>query len=302
MKTSKIFVATGNATLTFPSGVKAVAVYPIQKGGKRSYALTEAGKLINFPGSRINGKGIPRYLAESGYEQAPAGNYAAEKLADMLDCLDGTKLVEEAMSNQAEKLQLKFSGQVCTFVPFSPAEEIRQVEVESNVGYGTILFDLESGFSASLIKTVYKIGCGYLDISLSKGWLVPQDTDVTKLPRMTDSHELMERAVYAICNSGLGELVGPHNLEFLEDSAAAEVFARGKLTIALTNGDTLLVGGTADDLMAVHYVRNGTLLYSRTDSFSALKVGAVIGDIAAVLVRVAELDAQPVKKALKKAA
>lgn len=302
MKTSKIFVPTGAAMLSFSGGVTAVAVYPIQKGGKRSYALTGSGKLIHFSGSRINGKGIPRHLTELGYQLAPEGHIAAAKLADMVDCLEGRTLVENAMSDHALAVQRKFSGKICTFVPFSPTEEVRQVEIEQNVGYTSVLFDLDSGFTSSLVKTVYKPGSGYLDISLTKGWLVSQETDITQLPRLTESRELIEHAIYAICNSGLGELVGPQNLVWPDEPAEDEVFTRGKLTVALANGDTLVAGGTADDLLAVHYIRNNKLLYARQASFSDLKMGSVIGDIAAVMVRVAELDAQPVKKALKKAA
>jgi hypothetical protein len=302
MKTSKIFVGVNGATLAFQSGVNAVAVYPVQKGGKKSYALTDTGKLINFTGSRINGVGIARFLKENGFDLAQPGDTAAAKLADFLDVIDGTDLVSTAMSTRSGELQKQFSGKTCTFVPFDPDQAIRQVEVEADRSYITHMFDLESGFDAAMVKTVYQPGSGYVDVSLSKGWLVGPDADASSLPRMNEVKELIEYAVYAICASGLGTLVGAQNLVTNETSLAFGLFYKGPLEIALMNGDRLLVGGTADDLLAVKYLRNNVVLYSRIDSFSAPKLGPVIGDIAAVLVRVAELDAQPVKKALKKAA
>lgn len=302
MKTSKIFVGVNGATLSFQSGVKAVAVYPIQKGGKKSYALTEGGKLINFPGSRINGVGIARFLKDNGFELAQPGNASAAKLADALDVLEGTELVSTAMSNRSNTLQKEFGGKTCTFVPYDPDQAIRQVEIEADRGYVSHMFDLESGFDAALVKTVYKRDCGFMDVSLSKGWLVGPEADASTLPRMNEVKELIEHAVFAICASGLGTLVGAQNLVENEEALAFGLFYKGPLEIALTSGDRLRVGGTADDLLAVQYLRNDIVLYSRMDSFSAPKLGSVIGDIAAVLVRVAELDTQPVKKAMKKAA
>ena len=302
MKTSKIFVGVNGAALSFQSGVKAVAVYPIQKGGKKSYALTETGKLINFAGSRINGVGIARYLKEQGFELAEPGNAAAAKLADFLDVIDGTDLVSTAMSNRSNELQIQFSGQTCTFVPYDPDQAIRQVEVESARGFVSHMFDLESGFDAAVVKTVYKVGSGYMDVSLSKGWLVAPDVDPSTMPRMNEVKELIEHAVYAICAAGMGNLIGAQNLVTNENELAFGLFYKGPLNVELANGDRLLVGGTADDLLAVQYLRNNVVLYSRIDSVSDMRLGPVIGDIAAVLVRVAEMDAQPLKKALKKAA
>lgn len=302
MKANKIFVGINGATLSFASGVKAVAVYPIQKGGKKSYALTDTGKLINFTGSRINGIGIARYLKENGFALAQPGDEAAAKLADYLDIIDGTDLVSKQMSNRSNEMQKQFSGKTCTFVPFDPTKEIRQVEVEESRGYVTHIFDLESKFDAAAIKTVYQPGSGYIDVSLSKGWLVAADVDASTLPRMTEDQELIEHAVYAICAAGLGTLTGAQNLVTNEETLAFGLFYKGPLKITLTNGDRLLVGGTADDLLAVKYLRNNEVLHKRVDSISDVRLGPVIGDIAAVLVRVAEMDAEPPKKALKKAA
>lgn len=300
MKTSKIFVGVNGATLGFQSGVKAVAVYPIQKGGKKSYALTDTGKVINFPGSRINGVGIARFLTENGFDLAQPGDVAAAKLADFLDVIDGTNLVSTAMSNRSAALQKHYGGQACTFVPFDPDQTIRQVEVEANRGYVSHMFDLESAFDAATVGT--KPDSGYMDVSLSKGWLIAPDADPSTMPRMNEVKELIEQAVYAICASGMGNLVGAQNLVVNETELAFGLFYKGPLNVELVNGDRLLVGGTADDLVAVKYLRNNVVLYSRVDSVSDMRLGPVIGDIAAVLVRVAEMDAQPVKKALKKAA
>lgn len=301
MKATQIFVGINGTTPRIGDCV-ALAVYPAQKGEDKSYVLSDSGKVRTLKGARINGVGVARYLKESGFELAQPGNEAAAKLADWLDCEAGRDLVSKQMSNRSNELQKQFSGKTCTFVPFDPDQAIRQVEVEADRGYVTHIFDLASGFDAAAIKTVHQPGSGFIDVSLSKGWLVDSDVDTSTLPRMNEDKELIEHAVYAICASGLGTLVGAYNLVSAENPGVDAVFTRGSLEVALANGDRLLTGGTSDDLLATQYIRNGEVLYSRVDSFSAPKLGPVIGDIAAVLVRVAEMDAEPTKKKLKKAA
>jgi hypothetical protein len=302
MKTTKIFVGVNGAALGgFSSPV--VAVYPVQKGGKESYMLLEGGKVGVLKGSRINGKGVPTFLLENGFELAQPGNPLAEQLADFVDTQDGQKLVSDATFKQCGEFQEKYAGKTCTLVPFDPARPVRTVDVEPARGIVTMIGDFETGFTSGAVKTAYVPGSGDLDsIALTKGWLVGPEVDATTLPRVKDD-ELIEHAVYTMCNSGLGTLVGEkQHLDENEHMPPNGLFYKGPLQMALPNGDYLLVGGTSDDMLAVQYLRNDAVLYQRVAHFSAPKLGALIGDIAAVLVRVAEIDAQPVKKAKKKAA
>lgn len=303
MKTSKIFVGVNGATLGgFSSPV--VAVYPAQKGGKESYMLLESGKVGILKGSRINGVGVARYLAENGFALAQPGNEAAAKLADIVDVQDGIRLVSDATFKKCGEFQQQFAGKTCTLVPFDRTRPVRKVDVEQPRGFVSMISDLTIAFTTGSVKTTYVPGSGDLDsISPTNGWLVGPEGDASNLPRIKDNDDdLIEHAVYTMCNSGLGTIVGAHNLVENENMPADGLFYRGPLTIALTNGDRLLVGGTSDDMVAVQYLRNDAVLYQRVAHITAPKLGPVIGDIAAVLVRVAEMDAQPVKKASKKAA
>lgn len=302
MKTSKIYVGVNGAALSFGGGAAGLAVYPVQKGGKASFALLDTGKLGIIKGSRINGVGVARFLTDNGFQLAEPGNEAAAKLADILDVRDGTDLVAAKMAGYASLLQKQYGGQTCVFVPFDPEKAIRQVEVEANSISVLSCVDLVEQFNSARVKTVYKPGEGFSDVDLAKGWLVGLDVDVSTLPRLNEAMELAEHAVYVICNAGMGALVGAQNLVPDENMPADGLFYKGPLKVALTNGDHLLVGGTSDGLLATQYLRNDAVLYSRVGCASDMKLGPVIGDIAAVLVRVAEMDAQPVKKALKKAA
>lgn len=301
MKTSKIFVGVNGATLAgFSSPV--VAVYPVQKGGKESYMLLEGGKIGVLKGARINGKGVPTFLKENGFELAQPGNKLAEKLADFVDTQEGQQLVSDATFKKCGEFQQQFAGKTCTLVPFDPSRPVRKVDVEHANGMVSMIGDFTTGFTSGAVKTAYVPGSGDLDsISPTKGWLVGPEGDAN-LPRVKDD-ELIEHAVYTMCNSGLGTLVGEkQHLDENEHMPPNGLFYKGPLQMALTNGDRLLVGGTSDDMLAVQYLRNGAVLYQRVAHISAPKLGPVIGDIAAVLVRVAEMDAQPVKKASKKAA
>ena len=302
MKTTQIYVGVNGGTLTCFSAGSVVAVYPAPKGTDKSYLLLETGKIGVLKGARIGGVGIPRYLKENGFELAKTGNENAAKLADYLDVQEGSALVSDALTKVAGELQQRLSGKTCTFVPFDPDQAIRQVEVEANCRSTCVRFDLVSGFNCAMVKTTYTPGSGYMDVALSEGWLVGPDVDVTTLPRMTEDKQLIEHAVFAMCAGGLGTLVGAQNLVWDDNPAEDALYTRGMLEVALVNGDRLQVGGTSDDRLATQYLREGVVVYSRIDSFSAPKLGPVIGDIAAVLVRVAEMDAEPLKKALKKAA
>lgn len=301
MKTSKIYVGVNGATLGgFSSPV--IAVYPVQKGGKESYALLEGGKVGILKGTRINGVGVARFLSENGFELAQPGNEAAAKLADVVDVQDGIQLVSDATFKKCGEFQQQFAGKTCTLVPFDPSRPVRKVDVEHGNGIVTMIGDFTTGFTSGAVKTAYVPGTGDLNsIALTQGWLVGPEGDAN-LPRVKDD-ELIEHAVYTMCNSGLGTLVGAkQHLTENEHMPPNGLFYKGPLEVALPNGDGLLVGGTSDDMVAVQYLRNDAVLYQRVAHITAPKLYAVIGDIAAVLVRVAEMDAEPVKKASKKKA
>lgn len=290
MKTSKIYVGKNGATLALSSGAHAVAVYPAQKGETKSYLLLETGQLSHLTGSRIDGKGVARYLAENcQFEPAEAGNAHAEVLADLLDMREGTERVRLNSIQQAARINAKFNGQRCTFVPFDPDRKPVTVEVQQPIGYTTSHADLASGFSSGAVNL--KFGALGSCCSLADGWILGPDESLDSVPRLTGYGGVIEHAVFTIVNCGFGSLQGPKNLEL----GPTDVFPRGSLTIKMACEDLIQVGVDALDLLAVKYIREGTVVYSRGE-MPSLKLGDVIGAIAAVFVRVGELDAQPVKK------
>jgi hypothetical protein len=300
MKASNIYVGINGATIALTSG-KAIAAFPARKGEDKSYFLMESGKLATMKGARINGIGVPRFLKDHGFEVAQPGDSNAELVADLLDVLEGTTLVETASRTKASELQREFGGKDCIFVPFDEDQPTAAVKVEEPNGIQHVHFDLVSGFSSG------SVGIDYLpssnlgsDIVLSSGWLVGPDGDSHSMPRNTEYGGTVERAVYVICNCGLGSLVGAKNLTMDESAPEDAPFPRGLLELAVANGDVVQVGITAGDELGVVYRRAGEALYSRS-GMTKPRLGEVIGCIAAVLVRVAELDAAPVKKAPKKA-
>lgn len=301
MKIPKILVSNGTNFLTMGSGLNVVAIYPIQVGGAFTYTLLENGRLSKFRGSRINGVGVARYAANAGYTAADADNNHAQTLAEMLDALEGTKMVEDVMSTRAAQLQEQYAGATYRYVPFDPDMPPRLVQVRADCTSTSLGVSLSDAFSSRQIQIHHTEEAGYLDIALSNGWLVAPAVDTSSLPRLSDAVQVIEHAVFAICNSGLGQLVGAHHLVIDEDPMADPMFARGKLMVALENGDMLNVGGTADDRLSVQYVRAGAALHARQCYLTAPCLGPVIGDIAAVLVRVAEMDAAAPKKKRKNA-
>jgi len=300
MKASNIYVGINGATIALTGG-KAVAAFPARKGEAQSYFLMESGKLVVVKGARINGVGVARFLKESGFEVALPGDSNAELVADSLDVREGTKLVETASRKKASELQRTFGGKACVFVPFDEDKPAVTVVVEERSGIEHVLFDLASGFSSGAVGIDYvptsKLGS---DIALSSGWVVGPDGDANSMPRNTEYGGTIELAVYVICNSGLGSLVGAKNLAMDVTAAEDAPFPRGLLEFVVANGDLVQVGITGGDELGVVYRRGGEVLYSRS-GLTKPRLGEVIGCIAAVMVRVAELDAAPVKKALKKA-
>ena len=301
MKQEQIYVGINGATLTLTKG-KAVAVFPPRKGENGSYMLLESGQAVKVRGTRINGVGVPRYLKENGFALAEPGNVLAARLADLVDIQDGTDLVEAASQTRAAELQRQFAGQACTFVPFDESQTSVSVQVLEPRGSQTISFDLTAAFSSGTVGIAYVPG-GRLgsELALSAGWLVGPDGDAGSVPRNTEYGGLVERAVYIICNCGLGTLVGARNLVADDESPVDAPYPRGLLEFALANGDRVQVGSTGCDELEVVYRRAGDVLYSRSGMTNA-RLGDVIGNIAAVMVRVGEMDARPAKKAKNKAA
>jgi hypothetical protein len=300
MKLSNIYVGLNGATIGLSSG-KAIAAYPARKGDDRSHFLMESGKLVQVKGSRINGIGIARYLKEHGFGLAQPDDLNAQRVADLLDVLEGTKLVETASRTKAAELQRLFGGQECTFVPFDESRAITSIKVDAPNGIQHLLFDLETGFGSGGVDIEYVPSSDLgSTIALSSGWIVGPEGDAASMPRNTEYGGTVERAVYIICQCGLGTLVGAQHLEMDENAPVDTPFPRGMLQFAVESGDLVQVGIDGGDELGVVYQRNGQILYSRS-GMTYPRLGEVIGCIAAVLVRVAELDAVPVKKAERKA-
>lgn len=296
MKACKIYVGINGNTLELASGAKAVAVYPAQKGDKESVILMDSGAFGRLKGARINGVGIARYLTEHGFELASADNPEALKLADYLDADEGRKMVGEVSSLRAHELQQRFGGQTCTYVPFDPECACVEVQVEPSRGYSITAFNMATRFNSGVVQVALPMA----DVQLSSGWLVGPDELAADMPRSTEYGGLVEQAVFVICNSGLGTLEGLANLAMTD--APDATYPRGSMTVRLSADDLIVVGIDACDEVVVEYRRGDTTLYSRQFVASPY-LGEVIGNIAAALVRVRELDAIPAKKnARKKAA
>lgn len=301
MKTSKIYVAQAGQGLALTSG-KCVAVYPCQKGETHSYVLMESGRMSSLKGARIQGVGVARFLTEHGFTLAEPGNELAAKLADLLDIREGTKLVEDASHKRAIQLQAELGGKKCTYVPFDEEASPKSISVQMSGHFTSTIMDLTSGLCAGAVQIDYDIDNNLpSSLALNTGWIVAPEMDATNLPRNTEYGGTVELAVLTICNSGLGTLVGAQNLVMDELAPETELFPRGKLTVALKNGDSLVVGIDALDEMNAQYVRNGEVIYART-GLTELSLGKVVGAIAAVIVRVNEQDLAMEKAPRKKAA
>lgn len=298
MKAKNIFVGVNGATISLSKSA-AVAVFPPQKGAAAvSYALTTEGKVVKIEGARWGGVGVPRYLKEHGFEQATKGHELAYQLADKLDVSDGVKLVEDATRTRAAALQREFAGKSCTFVPFDETKAVAVVTVEASAICSTVHCDLQEAFASGCVKIDYVPGSNLgWELPLCDGWLIGPDGDAKAMPRNTEYGGTVEKAVYVICNSGLGMLAGERNLV----ADAKSSYPRGVMRIALENGDVVQVGVDGADTVQVGYLRLGAFLHLRS-GINNVRLGDVIGAIAAVIVRVREQDAEIAKKAIKKAA
>lgn len=297
MKKSQILVLTQGATaLQLASGDTVQAVLPVRKGESYSYALTKTGKVVTIKGARINGVGVARFFSENGYAADPESE-AANTLADEVDIRDGASLVEQAIEVRAKELQTQFAGKECTFVPFREGDAW-SATVDPAAHFHSVLLGLGTEISSALVKTVYREGDikSMNGFNLAHGWVVGPDENPEDFQKVSDYGDLIEYVTYVLANAGLGKLEGNPHLEFDEADDADPNFMRGKLTLRLTNGDALLVGANAVDELVVQYVRNNEVIYSR-EGFTDMKPRVAIGCVAAVLVRVNEMDAQKPKKA-----
>lgn len=299
MKLNKIFVGINGSSVQFSSGARGVAVY-VASPGSTSYVLLADGTVSPLKGARVNGMGVAKYFASQNFELAKQGDASANRFADELDALEGDKLISTRTMAFAQQQEAKFDGQRCTAVPFSPDKPVRSVTVKAQQGSCTV-FDLRSGFHAGQVSVEHNgdsrdTGMG---VRMDEAWLVGPEGQPETLPRLTEYGGVIEHAVYVICNSGTGQLVGARNLGKTGDPVIDTAFIRGALNVLLTNGDTLIVGIHAGDELGVQYRRAGTVLYEReglTGNSNELRLDHVIGAIAAAIVRAQELDADAAKK------
>lgn len=301
MKVNKIYVASNGAALTFSSGEKGVAVLPATKDMAHSMVLAASGKLIQMKGVRINGVGVPRFLESQGFVLAEPGNPEAAELADRVDIRDGLKLVENACTEKAIAIQDQFRGQARTFVPYNAEKAVEQVTVEDRSGGLTLIADLAEGISCGGVSIDYVVGVSTnMHLALTNGWIIGPDEDATAIPRVSEYGGYVEQTAHILCSAGLAKFVGSPHLVLDENAPADTPFAKGVIELELSNNDRFFIGVDALDLLQVEYRRNGVPLHARS-GMPGVRLGEVIGAIAAVLVRVAEMDAVPAKK-VKKAA
>jgi hypothetical protein len=282
------------------SGAVGVAVLPPKKGEAYSLVLTEGGKLIRMKGARIQGVGVARFLESAGFSLAPPKHPLAEHLADLADIEEGTLLVERASREQAVAVQTRFAGDLLRLVSFDAEKPPRLVRVAQPGGGSHVSMDLHAGLSLGLVSTDYEAS-GTFGVSAKEGWLVSTIHDATVLPRNSEYGGPVELAAFIICAAGVATLDGTLNLGDERQTAVGAPFPRGYLRLKLANGDIVVVGISAVDELGVIYERAGQELYGR-EGMPSLRLGTIVGCIAAVIVRVRELDAAASAKTRKKRA
>jgi hypothetical protein len=302
MKLNNIYVAAGTASLDLTNG-KAIAAFPVRKGEDRSFFLLESGKIAVVKGSRVNGIGVKRFVQEAGFVLADKTDVRALKLADYLDCREGAAWVSEVSQLRAAELQKLWAGKTCAFVPFDEDKAVRLVNVQAPRSSRLTRFDMETGFTSGCVETEYQPGSPFCsELGFGEGWLVGPGEDPSTYPRNTAYGGIVERAVYVIDNIGIATLEKQH-LTMLGEAAPEDApNLRGELNLRLANSDDVVqVGIDAGDELVVNYIREGSVVYSRS-GLTQPRLGEVIGDIAAVIIRVRELDELAVAKCRKKAA
>jgi hypothetical protein len=303
MKLNNIYVATESASIDLTGGT-AVAAFPARKGDDRSFFLLASGKIVFVKGSRINGIGVKRFVQEAGFVLAEKTDVRALKLADYLDVREGTNWVSDVSRLRAAELQKLWAGQACSFVPFDADQAIRTVTVEAPRGSMITRFDMETGFTSGCVQTVYQPGSPFCsELAFCAGWLVGPGEDPSVYPRNTEYGGVVERAAFVIDNVGIAVLEDKQHLSMVGDAAPDDApFVRGELNLRLANSDDVVqVGIAGGDELVVNYIREGAVVYSRT-GITQPRLGEVVGDIAAVIIRVRELDEATALKSRKKAA
>jgi hypothetical protein len=308
MKKNPIYViGPSGGQLKLQGDKHVVAILPAGKGDNGSAIITSEGKFSNLKGQRINGIGVTRYVTELGYVPAAEGDTNAAALADYVDMDVGRKMVQDASSNEAQRLHKLYQGVECVYVPFNPHHAIRRIKV--NTSSSTCLrMGIGIGFCSGIVPGEYARDPNFIsDADLGDGWLIAPGVNPESAPRSTDYGGLVENAVFILVSSGLGTIVGPASLQPDENAAEDAPYPRGKMVISLTGSqDQLVVGINALDELVVEYLRDDKVLYQRTGlghkDTAHLNVGVAVGSIAAVLARVAAIDAAATPKNARKAA
>lgn len=302
MKLNNIYVAPEGAELALSSG-KAIAAFPVRKGEDRSFFLMESGKIAVVKGSRVNGVGVKRFVQEAGFVLADKTDVRALKLADYLDVREGTEWVSSVTQLRSAELQKLWAGTTCTYVPFDANKPVRQVTVTAPRGSRLTRFDLEDGFTSGCVETEYQPGSPYCsDLGFGDGWLVGPGEDPTDYPRNTEYGGLVERAAFVIDNVGIATLEKQHLTMAGDGAVEGAVHLRGELNLRLANSDDVVqVGIDGGDMLVVNYIRENSVVYSRM-GITHPRLGEVIGDITAVIIRMRELDELTTVKSRKKAA
>jgi hypothetical protein len=305
MKIEQIYVGANGAEINLPltGGAKPTAVFPPQNGVNKTLFLLDSGKIAQMKGARINGIGVKRWLAEHGLVPATAGHEAAERLADYLDIQEAVPLVEDAMTKRALAIQDTQIGKTLRIVPFDRSKKGRSIIVEGSA-YRTVttMLGFGVGISGACVRadnTAMRAGgASYAaDACLTEGWVVTEEEDIADFPQPSEYGDLLETASYVICNSGLAKLGARKHLE--GEEAGTE---RGSMALELPEGESIVVGVDAMDELVVRYLdAAGQCVYER-HGLEDVRLGAAVGSIAAVIVRVAEMRAAKPAKRMKKAA
>lgn len=308
MKKNPIYVMGPSAKpIQLSGGHHIIAIRPAGKGENQSYILLNEGTLNTMKGSRILGIGVKRYVSEAGYVEASMDNEQAKCLADFIDCEESLDFVEKQAATEAQRIQREADGTEMLYVPFDPDRAVKRVKVKSDGLQSTVLA-FGTGYVAPVIRGEYVPGndAYSMDADMSQGWLIQASQDPASVPRSTEYGGIVEQAIFILKNSGLVSSFDPPALLPCDENTPADApFPKGMVTLQLAgSADRLVVGIDALDELVVQYVRDGNVLYQRTGlgnkATKRLHIGVAIGSIAAVLVRVADMDEET--KANKKAA
>lgn len=286
----KVLVSKDGAKLQLNNGEYGIAVLPAGKDDKASFVLTNRNRAVRITAKRINNVGVARFAADQGFVPAAENDPNAIRLLDLVDTNTGVDYVTDASYKEVLRLQQAYGGQHCLFVPFDPEKPIRNIQVRVNLG--TRCTQISSGISCSVLQGEYIPGdLSYtMDAVLSGGWVVPAGTDITKLPRSTEYGGVVELAMFIMSACGIGTLLDDGTLKPSEGEDVTDKYPRGRMAMKIAGTeDVLFVGIDAVDELQVEYVRDGNVIYKRS-GLEGLREQDAVGSIAAVLVRVADMD------------